>query len=150
MNFLEPNDDELLWIPACPPVVPFRHDPRGEEKSLFPQSREELKYALHRKTFTDFDRKTGTLIVQLYRNRPDWSDLKHALAHVRGEGYVVKQILMLVSQQVFIDYGLEFSHRHFERDEGLERTTGNGQFVLIRKMKVPTEKPIEKPTEASA
>lgn len=135
--FLEWNDPALDFVPANPPVRPFRYDARLPEKSTFPQSERELKDAVNWKPRYEFDDKEETLVGHLYRNEFKIGKLNEALGYFRKErGKTVRRIVLYVHQQVFVDHHLEFEFHKFTRDEGLERRSGNGYFALVRNLKL--------------
>ena len=140
MNFLEANDDDLLWIPANPPVVPFRYDPRPPDRSLFPQSDAEIRDAINFRTQYGFDQKQEALVVHLYRNALQIGKVNEALGYYRNaEKRVVRKIIIYLNPETYQNEFPFFDHHGFERNESYE-TSNNGNFALVRHLKVKQEK----------
>ena len=142
--FLEWNDPALDYLPACPPVRPFRYDPRGPERSLFVQSDAEKAQSIPFRTRYGYDCEQEALVVHLYRNPLLIGKVNEALGYYRNEEKrTVRKIILYLNPETYQNEPFFFHHHGFERNEVYE-SSNNGNFALVK-----TLRPKAKKTEAN-
>src|SRR5690349_4771418 len=104
-RIIEVGDDELLFIPANPPVVPYRHDPRPGDRTVVADPN---SLAIHLRNQFAYEKADETLVVNCHMNAvASAGEIKHALAELSESGKVVRRIVMYVHPERFRDSFLE-------------------------------------------
>jgi hypothetical protein len=138
---LSATDELFDYIPSSTPAR-RNSDDRPADRSVFAAQSPEVRYTF--RTAIDFRPEDQSLICNCREAPPNWSDIKHALAHFREEEKrVVRRVIIYCHPQVFRDlYGV-FQFRKFAREITLESNHGRfaGLFALTKDLKIPNDKP---------
>jgi|SRR5581483_1669786 len=131
-RIIEFGDDELMFIPANPPVVPYRYDPRPSDRTVVADPK---SLAIHLRNQFAYQQADETLVVNCHMNEiASAGEIKHALAELSESGRVVRRIVMYVHPERFRDGFLELEFRGYGRNEVFEKNLGPyaGQFALVK------------------